>query len=293
MSGFAVRCLLVTTCWKLIVAIPDFIKIIPRDAEPGPPYCTNGYPWWGLCRSQSYRFPIEAANLPVDFPVDADDLLSAQTNGKGLPTLFFPNISSVFLKTIGAFYTDMVYEYGKRAGADPRYVEKHINIYSSWIALVPVEYRPAQDIFYRTAKSANVEGPPVPGTVIQNFDKTQSLSMDNNSVDLVTIAMSLETLSKPVDVLREVLGKLKPGGFVAISLSDWAVHGQQAGPIWSQLDDLGRVALTVSLLHYAGFHTIDSYNVTGTSIVLEKLDNPLYLVLGKKSSPIDDSDDEL
>lgn len=115
-------------------------------------------------------------------------------------------------------------------------------------------------------------------TLVQDLNVDPHLPFDDGRFDAVTCCVSIDYLTRPIDVLLEASRVLKPGGVVVCTFSNRcfptkAVRG------WLSLDENARCELVVKYLKLAGFNDV--------TIALRTPPNtygdPLYAVTGRSS----------
>merc|ERR1712160_67150 len=82
-----------------------------------------------------------------------------------------------------------------------------------------------------------------------NADPT--LPFEDNSFDIVTNAVSIDYLSQPLEICKEVARVLKPGGCAMFALSN-RCFPTKAVNIWLKTNDLEHVFIVGSYFHFAG-----------------------------------------
>lgn len=155
-----------------------------------------------------------------------------------------------------------------------------LDLMSSWISHLPpeVEYREVVGLGLNQAELER--NPRLSRSVVQNLNTTSALPFGDRSFDAAGVTVSIDYLTDPVAVLRDLGRVLVPGGPVVISFSN-RCFPSKAVMIWHQLDDAGRLDLVGQYLGAAG-------NWEG----IEKLDrspvvngrrrgDPLFAVVGR------------
>lgn len=97
------------------------------------------------------------------------------------------------------------------------------------------------------------------------------------SFDLVLIALSVDYLTKPREVLRETARVLRPRGEIAVSFSD-RVFGTKAVALWTSGSDADHIYNVASFLHYAGGFSRSTVVDLSPRKNKECTGDPLYLV---------------
>ena len=139
----------------------------------------------------------------------------------------------------------------------------------------------------------------VASTSYRNVNPT--LSYEDNSFDVVTCVVSIDYLTKPMEVLKEVnallftlfvflhscckLTKypsqqvhrvLKPGGKVIISQSN-RCFPSKAISMWLNMNDRQHLELINGYLKYAGFGKAQAFDITA-SVPGERFTDPMFIV---------------
>ena len=88
------------------------------------------------------------------------------------------------------------------------------------------------------------------GYVCADLNKDPRLPYDDASFDAVTCVVSVDYLTKPLEVFREIHRVLRPGGQCLMSFSN-RCFPTKAVAMWLQADDIGRMTIVGSYAHYA------------------------------------------
>lgn len=108
--------------------------------------------------------------------------------------------------------------------------------------------------------------------------------LQDNSLDLVLLQLSIDYLTQPINVMREVKRVLRPAGSVIISFSN-RLFIEKAVSVWTGKSDLEHMEIVGKYLHFAGGFeepptildiTTPSNNLGGTS------SDPIYIVQARK-----------
>ncbi len=124
--------------------------------------------------------------------------------------------------------------------------------------------------------------------VIQDLNTNPRLPFGNGEFDGVGCCVSIDYLTWPVEVLREVGLVLKVGSPAIISFSN-RCFPDKAVAIWHQLDDWGHVRLVEEYLREAG----NFENVRGLDRSPRRMfSDPLYAVIGESTGPHNNAEPE-
>jgi SAM-dependent methyltransferase len=115
--------------------------------------------------------------------------------------------------------------------------------------------------------------------IVQNLNTNPELPFGEAEFDGVGICVSIDYLTRPVEVLREVGRVLKVGAPLAITFSN-RCFPTKAVEIWHRLDDRGHMRLVESYLEEAGnFRDIRSLDCSPRLLV----GDPLYAVVAEST----------
>lgn len=113
--------------------------------------------------------------------------------------------------------------------------------------------------------------------------KTQ-LPYGDNAFDTVLCQLSIDYLTKPMDVLKEVSRVLKPGGSVHILISNRLFLSKAVG-LWTGADDLDHAYYVACYLYFCGG---DFVNMQAKDLSTRRgrdqriVGDPMYVVTAKK-----------
>lgn len=159
-----------------------------------------------------------------------------------------------------------------------------LDLMSSWISHLPpeVQYRQVVGVgLNRTELEHNAR---LTGLVVQNLNTTPRLPFEDASFDAAGITVSVDYLTRPVEVLRDLGRVLVPGGPVVISFSN-RCFPTKAVAIWHRLDAAGQLALVQRYLEDAGNWT-DIVQLDRSPVTLgRRTSDPLYAVVGRVKTP--------
>jgi ubiquinone/menaquinone biosynthesis C-methylase UbiE len=117
--------------------------------------------------------------------------------------------------------------------------------------------------------------------VVQDLNRTPELPFSVAEYDGCGICVSIDYLTHPVQVLREVGRVLKVSAPTIISFSN-RCFPSKAVQIWHQLDDRGHMRLVERYLEEAGnFDNIQSLDRSPRRM----FSDPLYAVVGRSTGP--------
>jgi SAM-dependent methyltransferase len=156
-----------------------------------------------------------------------------------------------------------------------------LDLMSSWVSHLPPE------VYYRRVIGLGMNevelrrNERLDSYVVQNLNTHPLLSFGSGEFDGVGICVSIDYLTRPVEVLREVGRVLKVGAPVAITFSN-RCFPTKAVEIWHRLDDAGHLRLVEGYLQEAeNFRDIHSLDRSPRRL----FSDPLYAVVGRSTGP--------
>ncbi len=151
-----------------------------------------------------------------------------------------------------------------------------LDLMSSWVSHLP-------DIAYSSVTGLGMNraelerNPRLTDFVVQNLNANPVLPFGTASFDGAGLCVSVDYLTDPATVLREVGRVLKPGAPLVITFSN-RCFPTKAIRAWLSLDDAGRVALVQRFLleagNFSGITALDRSPAVG---------DPLYAVIGRSA----------
>jgi SAM-dependent methyltransferase len=156
-----------------------------------------------------------------------------------------------------------------------------LDLMSSWVSHLPpeVEYRRVIGLGMNEVELRRNER--LDSYAVQNLNTNPELPFGEAEFDGVGICVSIDYLTRPVEVLREVGRVLKSGAPLVVSFSN-RCFPTKAVEIWHRLDDAGHVRLVEGYLREAG----NFKNVRGLDRSPRRMfGDPLYAVVGESTGP--------
>jgi SAM-dependent methyltransferase len=156
-----------------------------------------------------------------------------------------------------------------------------LDLMSSWISHLPpeVSYRRVIGLGMNEVELRRNER--LDSYIVQNLNTNPGLPFGRAEFDGVGICVSIDYLTRPVEVLREVGRVLKVGAPQIVTFSN-RCFPTKAVEIWHQLDDHGHVRLVEGYLKEAGnFRKVRSLDRSPRRL----FSDPLYAVVGESAGP--------
>jgi SAM-dependent methyltransferase len=156
-----------------------------------------------------------------------------------------------------------------------------LDLMSSWVSHLPpeVEYRRVIGLGMNEVELRHNER--LDSYVVQNLNAKLHLPFGSGELDGAAICVSIDYLTRPVEVLREVGRVLKVGAPLTVTFSN-RCFPTKAVEIWHRLDDAGHMRLVEGYLQEAGtFRDIHSLDRSPRRL----FSDPLYAVVGRSTGP--------
>ena len=126
-----------------------------------------------------------------------------------------------------------------------------LDLMSSWVSHLPeeVEYAGVTGLGMNEAELR--ENPRLTHRVVQDLNQSPQLPFEDETFDAAGCCVSIDYLTQPVAVLRDLARVLRPGAPLVITFSN-RCFPTKAVAIWHHLDDRGHQQLVRSYLEAAG-----------------------------------------
>ncbi|XP_022751731.1 uncharacterized protein LOC111300360 [Durio zibethinus] len=153
-----------------------------------------------------------------------------------------------------------------------------LDMCSSWVSHFPKGYKQERVVGTGMNEEELKQNPVLTEYVVQDLNLNPKLPFEDNSFDVITNVVSVDYLTKPLDVFKEMRRILKPGGLAIMSFSN-RCFWTKAISIWTSTGDTDHVVIVGSYFHYAGgFEPPQAVDISpnpGRS-------DPMYIVYSRK-----------
>eukprot|EP01023_Acetabularia_acetabulum_P014574 TRINITY_DN17119_c0_g1_i10.p1 TRINITY_DN17119_c0_g1~~TRINITY_DN17119_c0_g1_i10.p1 ORF type:complete len:298 (-),score=37.04 TRINITY_DN17119_c0_g1_i10:121-1014(-) len=157
-----------------------------------------------------------------------------------------------------------------------------LDICSSWISHYPKDFK-AERISGLGMNGEELAANPIfTDYDVHDLNEDPKLPYDDNTFDFVTNAVSVDYLTKPLQVFQEIHRVLKPGGSAIMSFSN-RCFPTKAIAIWTSTDDLEHIYIVGSYFHYSvkgGFTKPEAIDISPPKGLFGG--DPMYVVQAKK-----------
>lgn len=151
-----------------------------------------------------------------------------------------------------------------------------LDLMSSWRSHLPDGLGPVTGLGMNAPEMA--DNPALTDFVVHDLNLNPVLPYADGTFDAVVCAVSVQYLTKPVEVFTDVRRVLKPGAPLVVSFSN-RCFPTKAVAIWRSTGDRDHIQLVGVYLRSAGFDDVRAAN-------LPSPDDPVYVVEGRAPSPL-------
>jgi SAM-dependent methyltransferase len=169
-------------------------------------------------------------------------------------------------------------KYYSRAFPAPSNDVALLDVCSSWISHYPTGYKAGKISGIGMNEDELKRNPILNDYAVRDLNEDPTFPYDDNTFDVVTNAVSVDYLTRPLEVMREINRVLKPGGLAIMSFSN-RCFPTKAVSIWTGTGDLDHVWIVGAYYHFAGgFEPPSAEDISpnpGKS-------DPMYVVIARK-----------
>jgi len=159
-----------------------------------------------------------------------------------------------------------------------------LDLFSSWRSHWPAELPKKRLVGIGLNAEEMAENPDLDEYIVQDVNADPHLPFADNTFDAAVITVSIQYVTQPIAVFREVQRILRPGGLFAVIFSN-RMFPTKAVAVWRSMDDHQHLDLVASYFHYAaGFEELKAYNRTPTWALTYT--DPVYVVMARKALPL-------
>lgn len=155
-----------------------------------------------------------------------------------------------------------------------------LDLCSSWVSHYPAGYKQDRIVGLGLNEEELKRNPVLTEYKVQDLNVNPKLPFEDNSFDVITNVVSVDYLTKPIEIFKEMSRILKPGGLAIMSFSN-RCFWTKAISIWTSTSDTDHAMIVGSYFHYAGGYeppqAVDISPNPGRS-------DPMYIVYSRKLS---------
>jgi SAM-dependent methyltransferase len=126
-----------------------------------------------------------------------------------------------------------------------------LDLCSSWISHLPTDLQYGRVAGVGMNEKELEANKQLTEYYVQDLNQKPALSQfEDNSFDVICNVVSVDYLTKPLEIFQEMHRILRPGGISLMSFSN-RCFPSKAVAMWLQADDIGRLTIVASYYHYA------------------------------------------
>jgi SAM-dependent methyltransferase len=126
-----------------------------------------------------------------------------------------------------------------------------LDLMSSWVSHLPPEAHYRRVVGLGLNEEELAANPRLNAFIVQDLNADTRLPFDDGEFDAAGVCVSIQYLTQPVRVLREVRRVLRPSAPLVVTFSN-RCFPTKAVAIWQMLDDVGHGRLVAAYLRSAG-----------------------------------------
>ncbi|KAL8040342.1 hypothetical protein ABFX02_10G091400 [Erythranthe guttata] len=219
---------------------------------------------------------LENVEWPEQFPFKDEDFLrfdeSPDTTFYESPR-FVTHIDDPAINALTKYYSE-VFPPSNTPGV------ALLDMCSSWISHYPKGYKQSRIAGMGLNEEELKRNPVLTEYVAQDLNVDPKLPFEDNTFDVITNVVSVDYLTKPLDIFKEMSRILKPGGLAIMSFSN-RCFWTKAISIWTSTGDSDHVMIVGAYFHYAGgFEPPKAVDISPNP----GRTDPMYIVYSRKLS---------
>lgn len=126
-----------------------------------------------------------------------------------------------------------------------------LDLCSSWVSHLPDDYEAASVTGLGMVAAELDKNPRLTARVTQDLNMDPALPFADASFDVITNVVSVDYLTRPLEIFREMARVLRPGGVAVMSFSN-RCFPTKAIDIWLRTGDVEHAFIVGCYFHYAG-----------------------------------------
>jgi SAM-dependent methyltransferase len=152
-----------------------------------------------------------------------------------------------------------------------------LDLMSSWRSHLPDHIRPSRVVGLGMNRAEMQDNPALTGIVVHNLNSEPRLPFPDREFDGAVVTVSIQYMTRPVEVFADVARVLRPGAPLVVTFSN-RMFPTKAVAIWHQLSEWDRVQLVGRyFMDSGGFENMD---LIDRSAPTDPPSDPIWAVLG-------------
>jgi len=152
-----------------------------------------------------------------------------------------------------------------------------LDLMSSWRSHMPEQVRPARLVGLGMNRPEMEDNPALTEIVIHNLNQKPVLPFAEDEFDGAVVTVSIQYMTRPVEIFRGVAKVLKPGAPFIVSFSN-RMFPTKAVAIWHSLGEFDRMRLVSRYFQESG--NFENMEVIDMSAPTDPPSDPIWAVVG-------------
>ena len=152
-----------------------------------------------------------------------------------------------------------------------------LDLMSSWRSHVPEQVRPARLVGLGMNRPEMEDNPALTEIVIHNLNQNPALPFADGEFDGAVVTVSIQYMTRPVEIFRGVAKVLEPGAPFIVSFSN-RMFPTKAVAIWHSLSEFDRLRLVSRYFQESG--NFENMEIVDMSESTEPPSDPIWAVVG-------------
>ena len=152
-----------------------------------------------------------------------------------------------------------------------------LDLMSSWRSHLPDHVHPSRVLGLGLNRPEMEDNPALTEIIVHNLNRTPILPLGDSEFDGVVVTVSIQYMTRPVEVFREVARVLKAGAPFIVTFSN-RMFPTKAVAIWHSLDQYDRVRLVWRYFQESG--AFENMDVIDRSAPTDPPTDPIWAVVG-------------
>ena len=152
-----------------------------------------------------------------------------------------------------------------------------LDLMSSWRSHLPAHVRPSRLVGLGMNRAEMEDNPALNEVVVHNLNQNPELPFAENEFDGAIVTVSIQYMTRPLEIFRGVAKVLKPGAPFIVTFSN-RMFPTKAVAIWHSLDEFDRVRLVWRYFQQSGgFENMEAIDVSAPT---DPPTDPIWAVVG-------------
>ena len=152
-----------------------------------------------------------------------------------------------------------------------------LDLMSSWRSHLPAHVRPSRLVGLGMNRAEMEDNPALNEVVVHNLNQNPELPFADAEFDGAIVTVSIQYMTRPLDIFRGVAKVLKPGAPFIVTFSN-RMFPTKAVAIWHSLDEFDRVRLVRRYFQQSGgFENMEAIDMSAPT---DPPTDPIWAVVG-------------